>query len=497
MGITLKCTNNQLTGTVRTLKNTDDLSVVTKSSRLIANALAIEVICGIFGLRSLFRSALSMMAIPAHHLPVINDSEAFSYSGQNEKVPGLVFAALISRLRIVQGSLTLAARKNIRLLMAALGLILTATHSQAGLGWTLAQFEQQYGKPVIDQEQIAGRTGYVFSANDYIIAAFLRNTQVSRILYICRGGSVLDWERARALLAANAPETTWDNASKKEADNFYRVNGTKDGVESYYASLSNDGKMLAIWTKEDDEAGRPKLDTPPVSSVVESNGKSAGEGIAAHPPGIESESTPKINRPDVTANPTSSSPATTTSSSPATATSSSPATTTSSSPATATSSSPATTTSSSPATTTSSSPATTTSSSPATAISSSPATTTSSSPATTTSSSPANTTPSSPPSAISSSPPNMTSSSRAQRAAPRHASHTKIARAKHRAPLSSHQNFRVANFDAKARSAPSPHQNVGSAPANSTPNSPHLMNAGTELYNSDYTQPFKNAKKAP
>jgi hypothetical protein len=24
-----------------------------------------------------------------------------------------------------------------------------------------------------------------------------------------------------------------------------------------------------------------------------------------------------------------------------------------------------------------------------------------------------------------------------------------------------------------------------------------LMNAGTSLYNSDYTQPFKNAKKAP
>jgi hypothetical protein len=460
------------------------------------------------------------MAIPAHYLPVISDSETFSYLGQNVKVPGL-FLAVISRLRIVQGSLTLPARKNIWLLMAALGLILTATHSQAGLGWTLAKFEQQYGKPVIDQEQIAGRTGYVFSANDYIIAAFLRNTQVSRILYICRGGSVLDWERARALLAANAPEATWDNASKKEADNFYRINGTKDGVESYHASLTNDGKMLAIWTKEDDEAGRPKLDTPPVSSVAESNGKSAGEGIAAHPPGIESESTPKINRPDVTANPTSSSSATTTSSSPATTTSSSPATTTSSSPVTTTSSFPVTTTSSSPVTATSSSPATITSSSPATATSSSPATITSSSPvnttssspvtatssspanitssspATTTSSSPATTTSSSPATATSSSPANTTSSSPAERPAPRHASHTKIARAKHRSPLSRPQNFRVASFDAKARSAASPHQNVGSYPATSTPNSPHLMNAGTELYNSDYTQPFKNAKKAP
>jgi hypothetical protein len=336
-----------------------------------------------------------MMSIPAHDLPVISDSETFSYLGQNVKGSGLVFAVLISRLRIafiVQGSLTLAARKTIRLLMAVLSLILTASHSQAGLGWTLAQFEQQYGKPVLDQEQIAGRTGYVFRADDYIIAAFLRNTQVSRILYICRGGSVFDWERARALLAANAPEAIWDDASKNEADNLYRVNGTKDGVESYYASLTNDGKMLAIWTKEDDEAGRtkPRLDTPPVASVVGSNGKSTDEGTAGNLPSNESELTPKINHPEVPANATSSSPA--------------------------------------------------------------------------------------------------------QRPAPTHAFHPKIARVKHRSPMSRRQNFRVANFDATARPAASSHQHVGSYPASSAPK---MMNDGTEMYNSDYTQPFKNAKKTP
>jgi hypothetical protein len=179
---------------------------------------------------------------------VISDLAAFSSSGQ----------------------MTLVARKTIQLLIAALILILTASHSHAGLGWTLAQFEQQYGKPVLDQEEIAGRKGYIFTAEDYIIAAFFRNTQVSRILYICRDGSVLDWERARALLRANAPDAVWDDASKNEADNTYRVNGTKDGLESYYASLADDGKMLAIWTQEDDEAARTetKLDTPLVSSVV-------------------------------------------------------------------------------------------------------------------------------------------------------------------------------------------------------------------------------------
>jgi hypothetical protein len=108
--------------------------------------------------------------------------------------------------------------------MAALSLILTASHSHAGLGWTLAQFKQQYGKPVLNQEQIAGRIGYVFTGEDYIIAAFFLNRQVSRIMYICRSGSVFSWERARALLGANAPDAIWADASKNEADNSYRVN---------------------------------------------------------------------------------------------------------------------------------------------------------------------------------------------------------------------------------------------------------------------------------
>ena len=75
---------------------------------------------------------------------------------------------------------------------------------------------------------------------------------------------MLSWERARALLSANAPDAIWADASKNGTDNSYRVNGTKDGVETYYASLTDDGKMLGIWTKEDDEAGRtrPKLSTP-------------------------------------------------------------------------------------------------------------------------------------------------------------------------------------------------------------------------------------------
>jgi len=209
-----------------------------------------------------------------------------------------------------QESLTLVARKSIGLLMATLSLILTASHSHAGLGWTLAQFKQQYGEPVLNQEQIAERIGYVFNGKDYIIAAFFLNRQATRILYICRSGSVFSWARARALLSANAPDAVWTDAFKNEADNFYRVNATKEGVEAYYASLTDDGMMLAIWTKEDDEAGRtgPKLDTPPLSGVMGWNEKSTGEITVRQAPSIDSGLTPKINQPDVQANATSRSP---------------------------------------------------------------------------------------------------------------------------------------------------------------------------------------------
>ena len=95
----------------------------------------------------------------------------------------------------------------------------------------------------------------------------LSDGEALRIVYICPSGSVFDWGRARALLGANAPDAIWSYASKNEVDNTYRVNGTKDGVETYYASLTDDGKMLVIWTKEDDEAGRTSPNTRYASAL--------------------------------------------------------------------------------------------------------------------------------------------------------------------------------------------------------------------------------------
>ena len=139
-----------------------------------------------------------------------------------------------------------ALRKEETGVLVILILILSGGLSYAGLGWTLAQLKQQYGKPVLNQEQIGGRVGYVFTGGEYIIAAFFHNEQVSRIMYICLGNSVFNWARTRALLGANAPDAIWADAFKNEAENFYRINGKKDGVEAYFATSTDDGKMLAI-----------------------------------------------------------------------------------------------------------------------------------------------------------------------------------------------------------------------------------------------------------
>jgi hypothetical protein len=222
--------------------------------------------------------------------------------------------AFVDFIGSTQEILSLVAGRTITLLMATLGLILTASLSNAGLGWTLAQFKQHYGEPVLNQEQIGGRTGYVFTGGEYIIAAFFNGEHVSRIMYICPSDSVFNWARARALLGANAPDAVWADASKNEAENFYRVSGTKDGVETYYASLTDDGKMLVIWTKEDEEVGRtsPKTDAPSLSGVMGSNEKSTGEIPAGQAPeqapNFDSGLTPKINNPDVRAKATSWSP---------------------------------------------------------------------------------------------------------------------------------------------------------------------------------------------
>ena len=106
---------------------------------------------------------LSIMAIPADaYPPETSNSEAFAYFGPDVKVSGSVFPGLVNRVAtalVVQGSRALVGRKTIRFLMGAFCLLVSASNSHADLGWTLDQFKQKYGDPVLDQQLVAGRIG--------------------------------------------------------------------------------------------------------------------------------------------------------------------------------------------------------------------------------------------------------------------------------------------------------------------------------------------------
>src|SRR6516165_2402027 len=114
-----------------------------------------------------FSLLLCLIRARADKLSVINNSEAFLLRRQSRRGTRLSFSCpnqltrdhvyqfrtripnqtFVGSIASTQESLTLVARKTTLLSMAALSLILTASHSLAGLGWTLGQFKQQYGEP--------------------------------------------------------------------------------------------------------------------------------------------------------------------------------------------------------------------------------------------------------------------------------------------------------------------------------------------------------------
>jgi hypothetical protein len=127
---------------------------------------------------------------------------------------------------------------------------LTLANAQAGLGWTLAECKQHYGKQIKAPYQTSGRTCYTFASKGYLIGAVFLNNTVARVIYY----RDLDFDlgRVNTFLQSNAPEATWAGPEKNDTDGSYRFQGVVDGEIAYYASVSPDSKVLGIWTIADD-----------------------------------------------------------------------------------------------------------------------------------------------------------------------------------------------------------------------------------------------------
>jgi|ERR1700722_14888942 hypothetical protein len=140
-----------------------------------------------------------------------------------------------------------------RLLVLAMILLILAGKSQAGLGWTLAECIQHYGKPLTTPES-DNQTWYGFSAKEYLILVWINGGEVSRVAYT---KPTLSIGEVQALLSTNAPDAVWDDQpTKDEANNQFWWKGRRNGVLAYRAvETSAMGQAaLAIWTKDDDDA---------------------------------------------------------------------------------------------------------------------------------------------------------------------------------------------------------------------------------------------------
>jgi hypothetical protein len=127
---------------------------------------------------------------------------------------------------------------------------LTIANAHAGLGWTLAECKQHYGKQIKAPYQTSGRVCYTFASKGYLIGAVFLNDLVARVVYYPADG--FDLGRTQTLLASNSPEATWAGPEKNNTDDSYSFEGSVNGEIAYYASVSSNSKVLGIWTVADD-----------------------------------------------------------------------------------------------------------------------------------------------------------------------------------------------------------------------------------------------------
>ena len=108
-----------------------------------------------------------------------------------------------------------------RLLVAAILAVLAAgtISAKAGLGWTLDECKQHYGRPISKPIGSAGkRKAHVFFSKGYNIVVWFLHDRVSRFCYGKKSGAQLSVGEANDLLTINVPEgVAWSTPVKDEA----------------------------------------------------------------------------------------------------------------------------------------------------------------------------------------------------------------------------------------------------------------------------------------
>jgi hypothetical protein len=144
-------------------------------------------------------------------------------------------------------------------ILSAVIIALTVCSSQAGLGWTLAECKQHYGKLLRTRNESHGPNKergieYYFAHDGYVIQVSFLDGRASRISYQT-GGALLQ-SQIDDTLAANAPEgETWSGPKKDDVSGTltWLVNDPADPHRPFFiARLFKDGS-LNVWNRADND----------------------------------------------------------------------------------------------------------------------------------------------------------------------------------------------------------------------------------------------------
>ena len=146
-------------------------------------------------------------------------------------------------------------RKAILLLTATAGLTMTASSSQAAIGWNLKQCEQAFGKPIISRNTaLIGRKSYEFETKNFLINTFFLAGKVSRISFHKKTGYI-DKSTIPTLLAYGDHNPMWGQAYQDPDGNWHWINNSKD----LFASFADNWTTVVVWTQADRDAIRTAL----------------------------------------------------------------------------------------------------------------------------------------------------------------------------------------------------------------------------------------------
>jgi hypothetical protein len=126
--------------------------------------------------------------------------------------------------------------------------------SKAGLGWTIAECIQHYGRPISKPIGSEGkRKAYCFLSKGYNIVVWFLNDRASRVCYGKRSGAQLSVGEVNDLLTINVPEdVAWSAPVNDAASDQYWYLGVKNGEDTpTYLAVQSKG-LLCIFTDEDD-----------------------------------------------------------------------------------------------------------------------------------------------------------------------------------------------------------------------------------------------------